>query len=169
MDKRPDQRLADHERVIECRGDLSAPGIGISRDAELSQRGPYVEVGPLADHAFLFELKDDDQRKVDFAAGRGKTPPVPIVRSGKSALDDDCTVCVMNGLGMEAEVGKSLLVLIKERGHPGVAVPDLSCRDDLVARVAEGRDAAIEVVGVFGFHVLEDRRLTQLSQAGRHA
>src|SRR5437879_12402088 len=89
-------------------------------------------------HALLFELKDDDQRKVDFAAGRGKTPPVPIVRSGKSALDDDCTVCVMNGLGMEAEVGKSLLVLSKQRGTPGAADPYLSGREPRLAMEGDG-------------------------------
>src|SRR2546428_11215689 len=45
-----------------------------------------------------------------------------------------------------------------------MAVPDLARCDDLVARVVEGRDAALEIVGVFGLHVLVDGSLPQLAQ-----
>src|SRR5437879_13736755 len=89
------------------------------------------------------------------------------MRTGEPALDNDGVVCVMHGLGMEVEIGNTLLVLMEEGADPGVAVPDLACRDDLVARVTEGLDAALEVVTVLGFQVLADRRLTPLSQPTR--
>jgi len=165
VEQRADRGLADHERVIHGSRDPSASGIGISRHAELSKRGSDVEIGPLADHAFIFEFEDDDQRKVDFAAGRRKTPPVPIVCSDEASLDDDRIVCVMHSLGLEPEVREALLVLIQKCVDSGVAVPDLSGSHDLVPRVAESRDAASEVVGVFGLHVLTDRRLPYLPQA----
>ena len=60
MKQGADQRFADHDRVIQSSRNLSASGIGISGDAELSKRSPDVEVGPLADHAFVLELKNDD-------------------------------------------------------------------------------------------------------------
>ena len=167
MEHRTDQRLPDHERVVQGSRDLSASRIGVSCNAELSQRSSDVEVGPLADHAVLLELKDDDQRKVDFAPGSREPAPVPVLSPRKASLDDDCIVCVMHDLGLEPEIGKSLLILIQERVDAGLAVPDLSCGHDLVARVTEGGDAAIEVVGVFSLHVLTDRRFTQLSQTRR--
>jgi hypothetical protein len=76
---------------------------------------------------------------------------------------------VVHDLRFETEVGESLPVVIQERVDPGVAVPDLSGSDDLVSRMAEGGDATIEVVGVFSFHMLTDRRLTELAQTRHHA
>ena len=98
--------------MIQNGRDLAARGIGISSDAELPQRGAEVKIRSLADHAFIFKHENDDQRKVDSAAGRRKPSPIAFVGSGESSLYDHCIFSVMHALGEETEVGESLLVLV---------------------------------------------------------
>src|SRR6266576_2795364 len=153
---RTEHRLTDHDRVVESRRDLSGARVGISRDAQLSEWGANVEIGPLTDHAVTVELKDDDQREVDFAPRRRKAPPASKMGPGESTLDDHGPGRVMEGLGMEPEVGESSLVFLKQTVDAIAAIPHLAGGDDLVTRMRKRSDAAFEFVGVLGGHVFHD-------------
>src|SRR5712691_2751055 len=61
---------------------------------------------------------------------------------------------------VKPEVGESFLIFQQEGVDARMPVPDLAGRDDLVARMRERRDAAIEIVGVLGLHVLPDCRFS---------
>src|SRR5205823_4665372 len=148
--------LADDDRMVEHYRNLARSGTGIPRHAQLRQRRADVEVGPFANHLDALEEEDDDQAEVNFPTGGRQAAPISEMGAGEPALHDHRVGGVVEGLRMELEVRKPLLVLLEKGIDPGMAVPDLAGSDYLVTRIAECGDAAVEVVRVLSLHVLAD-------------
>src|SRR5438552_172054 len=166
VEGRPDHCPADHDGVIERGGEFTHPGVWISRHAQLPEGRSDVEIRPLTDHLLSLELEDDDQAEVDLPSGRGQAAPVPAVGPGKPSFHDHGFGRVMEGLRVKAEIREALLVFLEESVDARMAIPHLPGRDDLVPRMREHRDAALEVMCVLSLHMLEHGRLTLLPNSG---
>jgi len=149
---------------------LIACSIAAETCAKLAEEGADIEVRPFTHHAIAFEHEHDDEWKVDVASGRWQVAPHAGVCAGKPSFDNHGGLCVVNHVGRKREVWKRRLVLVQQVRHTVMPVPDLAGGHNLVARMREGADAALELLGVLGGDVLDHdgvaRRLERRVRCG---
>jgi hypothetical protein len=86
---------------------------------------------------------------------------------GQDELGDHRVVGVVQRDQLVALVGERGARLVEVALDRLGAVVDLAGRDDLVARVVEGRQRDVELVPVLGLHVLAHQLLSGLAQGHR--